>query len=108
VSQKTDKAKTSSSIEITVLGQKLSFKPLERAGDMDAELIREVAELVQTRIDEAQRRHTRAQSPHQITLLALMDLGAEYVKAKRRTVEYKRHVDLKSSELLERIQTELS
>ncbi len=74
---------------------------------MDADLIREVVSLVQTRVDEAQRRNSRAQSPHQVTLLALMDLAAEYVKAKRRTVDFKRHIDRKSTELLERIQTEL-
>ena len=94
---------TSSNIELNVFGQKLFLKHKEQ----DPQLVKQVVELVTGKIEQAQSRAKTA-PPHQVTLLALMDLAAEYIQAKERTREFKEQIDEKSVAIQKWIDTELA
>jgi cell division protein ZapA (FtsZ GTPase activity inhibitor) len=93
---------TSANTELNVFGQKIVLK--HKLGD--PKLVQQVIALVTSKIEEAQSR-TKAAPPHQVTLLALMDLAAEYIQAKERTEEFRQQVDAKSIEIQRWIDTEL-
>ena len=88
-------------IEINLFGQKIVLK----ANADDPALVARVVELVTKKIKETEAR-TKGAAPHQISLLALMDMAAEYLMAKERTEQLQHEVDEKSSELLSWIETE--
>ena len=91
------------SMELNLFGQKIPLK----VSETDPQLAREVLALVQLKIKEAQTRNSKAPS-HQVLLVALLDLAEEYLKAQRRTVEYKKTLDERASQLITLIETELS
>jgi cell division protein ZapA (FtsZ GTPase activity inhibitor) len=96
-------ASKTQSVEIKLMGQKIALKTSES----DPELVRDVAELVSVRIRNAEKRSKSGAAPHQVMVLALMDLAEEYIKAKQRTLDYKRRVGAKSEALDDFIQSEL-
>ena len=77
--------------------------PLRSTGP-DTELAREVARLVSERIAEAEKRIKAGAAAHQVALLALMDLGEEYLLARKRTEEFRKTVEDQSRALVERIE----
>jgi cell division protein ZapA (FtsZ GTPase activity inhibitor) len=81
-------------IELRLQGQKIVLKAI----GSDAEDVREVVELVKVKIKNAEKRGKSA-AGHQVALLALMDLAEDYLKAKRKTAEFKRAVTHKSEQL---------
>jgi cell division protein ZapA (FtsZ GTPase activity inhibitor) len=83
------------------LGQRIVLK----SSETDPEVIKQVLSLVSDKLTEAEGR-SRGTAPHQIALLALLDLAEEYVKAKRRTLDFKQQVDDKSNQLLNLIEAE--
>jgi hypothetical protein len=85
-----------SSYELKLCGQKILLK----APDADSEVADQVLELVSRKLKEAEGRTSKSTAPHQVTLLALLDLAGEYIKAKQKTVEFKRRVGAKSAHLL--------
>jgi cell division protein ZapA (FtsZ GTPase activity inhibitor) len=87
--------------EVKLLGQRIVLK----SSETDPEVIRQVLQLVTLKINEAEAR-SRGAAPHQIALIALMDLAEEYVKAKKRTLDFKRQLDDKSSKLLSLVEAE--
>jgi cell division protein ZapA (FtsZ GTPase activity inhibitor) len=89
------------SVEIELLGQKLTVKT-----ESDPRTVKEVVELVQGRLKHAQER-TRGAAPHQLALLALLDLAEDYVSAKYKVAEHRKKINEKSSELFNLIDSEL-
>lgn len=90
-------------VELSLFGQKIVLK--HRAED--PELVDRVVGLVNLKVKEAQARVPKGSAPHHITLVALLDLAAEYLQAKSRTEVFKDEVDRKSTELMSWIETEL-
>ncbi len=84
------------SIEIRLLGQRIALKTAEG----DPEQIQQVVDLVTSLLKQAEGRSPKGSAPHHVTLVALMDLASEYVKAKKRTIELKNRVEEKSQKLL--------
>jgi cell division protein ZapA (FtsZ GTPase activity inhibitor) len=85
--------------EIRILGQKFPIKTTEQ----DTALSSEVIALVAKRLEQAEKRF---KSPSQkntqnVTLLALLDLAEEYVRAKRRTESHLAELNAKIYELTE-------
>ncbi len=84
------------SYELRLCGQKIHLKaPAE-----NQEVADQVLELVSRKLKEAESRVPRTTAPHQVTLLALLDLAEDYIKAKQKTVEFKKRVGAKSAHLL--------
>lgn len=88
------------SIELSLLGQKILLKSSE-----DPTLVGEVVELVSRKIRDAEARASNV-APHYIALLALLDLGEQYVRAKHRLEERRKAFDQKTEELLSLVQAE--
>ncbi len=78
--------------EIRILGQKISLKSTEK----DQEVIRQIIDLVSLKLQIAEGRAGKNPTPHQVTLLALLDLAEDYVKAKKRTSDFKKKIHEKS------------
>lgn len=89
--------------EITILGQRV---PL-RVNDPDHEAIREVIDLVSDRIRAAETRVRKNAAPHQVALLALLDLAEQYVAAKKKTGNFKARMGEKSRRLIQLLEAEL-
>lgn len=83
--------------EIRVLGERIPLKTT----DSDSEFVSEVIGLVSARIEGVEKRLTGNKQPHQVMLLALLDLAEEYIRAKRRTADYKSEIESRSKELAE-------
>ncbi|MFL5813551.1 MAG: cell division protein ZapA [Bdellovibrionia bacterium] len=81
--------------EIRLLGQRIALKTT----DNDPEFTAEVIELVSSRLEAVEKRLTGQKSRHQVTLLALLDLAEEYVRAKKRTAHYKSEIEARAAEL---------
>ncbi|MBI2712225.1 MAG: cell division protein ZapA [Bdellovibrio sp.] len=88
-------------IEVKLLGQKLVLK----SADLNAERFQEIIHLAGKKLDLAQARAKNA-PPHQVALLALLDLAEEYVAAKKRTQDYQTEMHEKSDELRRLIEAE--
>jgi cell division protein ZapA (FtsZ GTPase activity inhibitor) len=87
--------------EVKLLGQKIVLK----SSEMDPEVVRQVIQLVTLKLSESEARSQGA-APHQVALLALLDLAEEYIKAKKRTSDFKQQLDDKSSKLLNLVENE--
>jgi cell division protein ZapA (FtsZ GTPase activity inhibitor) len=87
--------------EVKLLGQKIILK----SSESDPELVKQVVQLVTMKLSEAEAR-CRGSAPHQVALVALLDLAEEYLKAKKRTLEYKRQLDDKTEKLLGLVEAE--
>jgi cell division protein ZapA (FtsZ GTPase activity inhibitor) len=90
------------SIQIQLLGQKITLKTAET----DPTLVQEVVDIVNAKIKEAEKRG-KATAPHQVVLVALMDLAGEYARAKRRTASYKKKLADSSQRLIGMLESEL-
>lgn len=88
--------------EVRLLGQKILLK----SSESDPEVISQIVELASSKLNEVESR-SKGAAPHQIALLALLDLAEEYVQAKRRTLEFKRQLDDKSNKLLTLVEADL-
>ncbi len=95
-------AKKENSIELTLLGEKIILK-----SGGDPTMIREVVALASAKIQEAERRGKSSLPPHQIALLALLDVAEDYVYARKRAREQKEALNEKSIELFSLIEAEL-
>jgi cell division protein ZapA (FtsZ GTPase activity inhibitor) len=95
-------ASSKTSLEIKLAGQKIVLK----ATESDPALLREIVDLVTTKIKDAEKRG-KGSASHQVALLALLDLAADYVQAKRRTTEYKREMNSRSDSLMRILDSEL-
>jgi cell division protein ZapA (FtsZ GTPase activity inhibitor) len=85
---------SSQKVEIQLLGQKVSLK----ASESDPALLKEIVELVSSKVKSAEKR-TKGGIASQVLLLALLEIAEEYVKAKHRTIHFKREVGEKSENL---------
>jgi cell division protein ZapA (FtsZ GTPase activity inhibitor) len=94
--------KSQKKVEIDLLGQKIIL----RASEDDPELLSEIMELVRTKVKSAEKR-TKGAAAQQVLLLAMMEIAEEYVKAKHRTIQFKREVGDRSDNLLKVIENEL-
>jgi hypothetical protein len=88
------------SIEINCVGQRLVLRP----SGMDPVVVREVVDLVSMKIREVESRFSKSTAAHQITLLAMLDLAEEYVKAKQRVIDYQTELDVRVGELISSIE----
>ena len=85
-------------IEIRLLGQKISL----RVNHEDPELVEEVVDLATSLLTEAENKAKgTAAAPHQVALVALLNLAEEYVVSKRRVSEHQSEVSKKSRAVLE-------
>jgi cell division protein ZapA (FtsZ GTPase activity inhibitor) len=91
-----------STLEVTLLGQRIVLK----SSETDPEMIQQVLQIVSAQLSEAESR-SKGMAPHQVVLLALLDLAEEYVKAKKRTLEFKQQIDSKSSKLLSLVEADI-
>lgn len=87
--------------DIRLLGQKIVLK----SSETDPEILRQVIQLASSKLSDAEARHP-ASAPHQIALVALLDLAEEYIKARRRSSDFKRQIDEKSSKLLSLVEAD--
>jgi hypothetical protein len=94
----------SKTIHLDLFGQKLVLKARLEDGEAGAKtdpaLVRQAADLVTAKVLEAQKRAAGA-APHQVALIALMDLAVEYLSAKERTEEYMKQVADTSGRVLQ-------
>lgn len=90
-------------MEITILGQRITL----RVNDSDQEAVREVIELVSDRIRGAETRVKRNAAPHQVAVLALLDLAEQYIEARNKTQEFKAKMSDKSKRLIGLLEGEL-
>jgi cell division protein ZapA (FtsZ GTPase activity inhibitor) len=95
-------ASKSTTTEVKLLGQKLVLK----ASETDPEVLKQVIQIVTMKLSEAENR-SRGSAPHQVALLALLDLAEEYVKAKKRTLEFQQQVDGHSKQILGMVENDL-
>src|SRR4051812_42291217 len=98
------KQSNSNQVEVKLLGQRIL---LRSAGE--PERVREVLELVKSRINDAERRvkTATAAAPHYVALQALLDLAEEYCQAKTRAKTRFDAMAAKSDNLLSLIEAEL-
>jgi len=100
---------TSQPIELSLFGQKIRVKRRVPPDSDDVaespELVDQVVKLVQKKVKEAESRSALGAAPHYIAIVALLDLAAEYLKAKARTEDFKKDVELKTAELLAVLET---
>jgi hypothetical protein len=90
-------------VEIKLQGQKIVLKSAEE----DQNLIDEVVALVAAKLGEAEKRAVgKGIATHQIALLAMMDLAGDYIRAKRRTVEFQKQIEERSERVLDLIDAE--
>jgi cell division protein ZapA (FtsZ GTPase activity inhibitor) len=90
----------SQSIEVGLLGQRISLKT-----QGDPETVKEVVDLVSSKLREAEKRG-KSPAPHHIALIALMELAHEYIQAKKLVAEHHQAMDEKSRELFSLLETE--
>ncbi|MBI3534073.1 MAG: cell division protein ZapA [Deltaproteobacteria bacterium] len=81
-------------VELDFFGQKLIFK-----ASGDTETNQEVIALVAQKLKQATER-AQTLSPHQVAILALLDLAEDYVHTKRKTKKFKFSLDQKTKELM--------
>ena len=91
----TEKTSHPATAEVQLLGHKIVL----RTSDNDPEFAAEVIELVSARLEAVEKRLKGHKIPHQVTLLALLDLAEEYVRAKKGTADFKAEVETRSDEL---------
>lgn len=90
-------------VEIQLLNQKIFLK----TSSQDPDLVQEVVDLVSSLLRAAEKRSKGATAPHQVALLALLDLAESYVKAQKSTSAFKGEIERKTTRLLELIEAEL-
>ncbi|MCM2278376.1 MAG: cell division protein ZapA [Oligoflexia bacterium] len=94
----------SEALEIKLLGQRIALK----ATQTDPVRTREVVEFVSAKLRKAEKRAPKGLvSPHQVALLALLELADEYLEAREKTSVFKEEIERRSSRLLSIIESEL-
>lgn len=88
-------------VETEFLGQKLVLKT-----EGDPSFVQEVVDLASLKVKEAEGR-AKGAAPHQVALLAVMDLAEDYLRAKKKATDYRSELGEKASHLLQLIETEL-
>ena len=89
------------SVEVELRGQKISLKT-----SGDPEMTREVLDLVAKKIKKIEEKNLILPA-HQVALLALLDLGEDYVLAKKRFATHRAKVESSSQELFKILETEM-
>ena len=92
----------SSTTEVRLLGQRIVLK----SSETDPEVVREIVQLSTLKLTESEARN-RGAAPHQIALMALLDLAEEYVRAKTRTIDFKQQVENQTTQLLGLVEADL-
>lgn len=87
--------------EFRFMQQKVGLK-----SEAEPALVEQVMSLASIKLSEAEKR-VKNGAPHQIAILALLDLAEEYVRAKQKVGEHKKELTEKSSHLLRLIEAEL-
>ena len=90
-------------LEVSIQGQRI---PL-RARDDRAEKVQSVIELVSQRLREAEKRSKTSTAPHQVALLALLDLAEEHLMMREKTELFKKAMSEKSDRLISLLEAEL-
>jgi cell division protein ZapA (FtsZ GTPase activity inhibitor) len=90
-------------LEVSIQGQRI---PL-RAGTEDPEKVKDVIELVSRKLREAEKRSKTSTAPHQVALLALLDLAEEHLLMKEKTESFRRAMSEKSDRLIHLLEAEL-
>jgi cell division protein ZapA (FtsZ GTPase activity inhibitor) len=90
-------------LEVSIQGQRI---PL-RAREDDPGKVQEVIELVSQRLRDAEKRSRTSTAPHQVALLALLDLAEEHLLMKQKTEIFKRTMSEKSERLISLLEAEL-
>lgn len=88
-------------VSLEFLGQRISVK-----SDANPEMVEDVVSIAKLKLTDAEKR-ARGAAAHQIALLALLDITEEYVKAKKRAVDYRKEVSEKTSQLFGLIEAEI-
>lgn len=92
---------SSNTVQLSFMGQKVVLK-----SEGDPELIQEAVDLATLRLADAETR-IKGVAPHHVALLALLDIAEEYVRSKRRSVEHKRKLEKRTTELMGLLDQEL-
>ena len=92
----------SKTTEVKLLGQRIVLK----SSETNPEVIEQVLKLVSLKVSEAEKR-SKGAAPHQVALVALLDLAEEYIQAKNRTLDLKQKWDDKSSRLISLVEADL-
>ena len=93
---------TTQRAEIRFQGQRVFL----RSSQLDPEHLEQVLRIVRQRLSDAESKCPTS-PPHQVALLALLDLAQEYVQAKKRTLDFKKKLDEKSTRLLKVVEETL-
>lgn len=89
-------------VELDFLGHKI---PVKTEGDPT--LVQEIVDLASLKLSDAKRRTPNA-SPHQIAVLALLDMTEEYVKARARAAEHRSKLTTQAESLVTKLEAELA
>src|ERR1051326_6669759 len=90
-------------LEISIQGQRIPLRSRDDAPDK----VQGVIELVSQRLREAEKRSKTSTAPHQVALLALLDLAEEHLLMKERTEQFKKTMSEKSERLIHLLETQL-
>lgn len=82
-------------VELNILGHRITARSMG-----DKELVTEAAELARIKLADAEKR-VKTGSAHEVTALALLDLAEDYLRAKKKMVEFRKHAIEKSDRLIE-------
>ena len=91
------------SLEVSIQGQKI---PL-RAREDDPARAKVVIDLVSERLRDAESRSKPSTAPHQVAVLALLDLAEEFLRMKEKTELFKKKMSEKSDRLISLLEAEL-
>lgn len=102
-SAKPDLATTSTqTIELQLMGQKIVLKT-----SADPKKVEAIANLVKERLAQSEKRLKGNSAPHLAAILALFDLGEEYLEAKKRTSDHLSQIESRTKSLTDWIRAEI-
>lgn len=87
---------TPTTVELKILNQRISL----RTSDNDPEFTAEVVDLVSSLIEKSENRMKTNRVPSQVMVLAMLELAEEYVRAKKRTGDYKAEVARRAEQIV--------
>ena len=89
-------------VEISILGKKLIL-----ASDADEEYVREVANFVNERIENARKKSPAGTMPLTIAILGALDVADEYFKARGQSKYLKEELEKRIDDLIKYIEEKL-
>jgi hypothetical protein len=92
----------SSTIELTLMGQKIVLKT-----SADPKKVEAIVSLVKERLEQSEKRLKGNSAPHLAAILALFDLGEEYLEAKKRTQDHLLQIETRTKSLTDWIRAEI-